>query len=551
MDFTCYNIVVTGIGHYSAVSRSNNDLNEALYKGLSGINKIIHFNTSGHRRGNAASLDYSPSPLKSHDDIYGRCFNYVLSAIKNALHDARATLDNKRVGLFLGTYLGEIGAIISFSGEKSKRPEEILLSQLTEDVARSLKIYGLQITLLNACASGLMAIGLGKELLLAGEIDLAIVGGYEFIGDFVFAGMNAIRALGNTIKPFDVSREGTVLGEGVGILILEPLCRVDENKRNVYAELSGFGVSLDNYHILRPHPEGLGAERAIRMSLWDARLHPGDISYINAHGTATRLNDNAEINALTKVFGNDLTSKPICSIKPIVGHTLGASGVFSVISSILSIKNQFVPVTLNCSEPDFENLIFSSGKPIEMQVRHVLCNSFGFGGSNACIIISAYPHGDKINKSPQKVSIVNGTDNQNVDPSFSINTNSQITDNYKLHLQNGEIASILNEYNDEIGIIINSPANYKQIANSYLDDILERGAIFSSPELFTYSFPGSALGILSIIYPHAVFGVSMCNGQNNPAVLKAFARLTKVKKLLMLNSDINSYALLNVEKELG
>ncbi len=549
MDFARYNVIVTGIGHYSAVSGSNDDFNRALYKGLSGIGKIVHFNTSGHKREIAASLNYFPSSLKSHGDLYNRCFNYLLSAIKNAVQDARTNLDNKRIGLFLGTFLGEIGAIINFSGEKPKKPEEIILSHLTEDVAQSLKIQGLQITLLNACASGLMAIGLGKELILANEIDMAIVGGYEFIGDFVFAGMNAIRALGNSIKPFDVSREGTVLGEGVGILILEPVSRVDENKKNIYAELSGFGVSLDNYHILRPHPGGTGAEKAIRMALDDAQLHPGDISYINAHGTATKLNDNAEISALTKVFGPDLAKKPICSIKSIIGHTLGACGVFSVISSILSIKNQFVPVTVNCSEPEFESFIFSCGKPIEMQVGHVLCNSFGFGGSNACIIISAYPNGKKMPQYHKKVRVTNETNYQNVGPSFSINTNNLITDNFKLHLQNDEIASILNEFNDEIGIIVNTPTNYKQIANSYLNDIVERGPIFSSPELFTYSFPGSALGILSATYPHAGFGVSMCSKQNNLSVLKAFARLTKVKKLLMLNSDIKSYALLNVEKE--
>lgn len=251
----------------------------------------------------------------------------------------------------------------------------------------------------SACASGAHSIGDAFMLINCGMADVVFAGGSEaVITPTAFAGFCNMKALStrNDIpqkasSPFDRKRDGFVMGEGAGVIVLESLEHAIARKAKIYAEMLGWGASGDAHHLSHPAPDGIGAQAAMRMALDNAGLKPSDIDYINAHGTSTPLNDKYESTAISKVFGDHLENCSISSTKSMTGHLLGASGAIESIASVLAIQNNIIPPTINYEDPDPEcPLNYTPNKAVKKTVTRVLSNSFGFGGHNACLAFGEY-----------------------------------------------------------------------------------------------------------------------------------------------------------------
>jgi 3-oxoacyl-[acyl-carrier-protein] synthase II len=239
----------------------------------------------------------------------------------------------------------------------------------------------------NACASGTNAIGHAFECIRSGRYRRLLTGGYDAISELVFVGFDSLQAATpEKIRPFDSNRSGMVLGEGAAVLALENLQDAERRGANILAEISGYGISTDNHHLTQPHPSGSGALQAMQRALASAELEPAAIDYINAHGTATPFNDSAEGKAVSQLFGR----VPMSSTKSMMGHSLGAAGAIEAVISILALQHQFLPPNINFRTPDADlevDIVANQSRPAE--VRTVLSNSFGFGGTNASVILEA------------------------------------------------------------------------------------------------------------------------------------------------------------------
>lgn len=240
----------------------------------------------------------------------------------------------------------------------------------------------------NACASGTNAIGHAFHLIRAGLHDRILAGGYDALCELVFVGFDTLQAATtDRIRPFCHTRTGLVLGEGAALLTLEEYTAAKNRNAPILAELTGYGISTDNHHLTQPHPSGIGPQLAMTRALADAQLSPGDIHYINAHGTATHHNDSTEGTAISTLFGPNV---PVSSTKGMTGHTLGAAGAIEAIISTLALTGHYLPPNINYLQPDpaFDlNIVANTARPA--QPRTILSNSFGFGGTNATIILQA------------------------------------------------------------------------------------------------------------------------------------------------------------------
>jgi 3-oxoacyl-[acyl-carrier-protein] synthase II len=260
---------------------------------------------------------------------------------------------------------------------------------------------GPNFSVVSACASSTNAIMEAYNLLRLGKADIILTGGSEsVINESGVGGFNAMKALSernddfqSASRPYDNDRDGFVMGEGAGVLILETLDSALKRGAKIYAELAGAGATADAYHITAPHPEGLGAKNVMLAALDDAGMQPGDLDYINTHGTSTPLGDVAEVKAITDVFGENAYKLNISSTKSMTGHCLGAAGVVEAIACIMSVREDIVPPTINhfTDDPNLDSkLNFTFGKAQKRTVRAALSNTFGFGGHNACVIVKKY-----------------------------------------------------------------------------------------------------------------------------------------------------------------
>ena len=238
----------------------------------------------------------------------------------------------------------------------------------------------------NACASGTNAIGHAFRLVRAGKYQRVLCGGYDAISEMVFVGFDSLQAATtDKVRPFDKERSGLVLGEGAAVLALEEWESARRRGAAILAEVTGYGISTDNHHLTQPHPSGIGPEQAMRRALADAGIVPGEVDYINAHGTATPFNDASEGAAIAKIFGERV---PLSSTKAMMGHSLGAAGAIEAVFSVLAIRHGFLPPNINCREPDPAwdlNIVANTAR--DARVGCAVSNSFGFGGTNASIVI--------------------------------------------------------------------------------------------------------------------------------------------------------------------
>ena len=404
-------VVVTGMGIISPLGNSILDFWANLKKGKNGISEISSFDTSNlqvHIAGqsNVNLEQYLDSKTLNKVD---RFTAFAIIAANQALEASKINtkkIDLDRAGVIIGS---GIGGMITFEEQHKrllknpKRVSPFFIPSMIPDIASGYvalehNFKGINYAVVSACSSSSHCIGDAFRNIKHGYSDIIIAGGAEStITPMAIAGFTNMKALtkntdiASASRPFDLNRDGFVMGEGAGILILEELNHALERNAHIYGEIKGFGASADAYHITSPHPEGLGAKNAMKLATKEAGLDLEEIDYINAHGTSTKHNDYIETKAIKSLFKEHSKKLFITSTKSMTGHLLGASGALEAISTILSINNSTVTPTINYQTPDPDcNLNYVPNEPIEININNALSNSFGFGGHNSVLAIGQY-----------------------------------------------------------------------------------------------------------------------------------------------------------------
>ncbi|MBE3580718.1 MAG: beta-ketoacyl-ACP synthase II [Thermoanaerobacteraceae bacterium] len=404
-------VVITGLGVISPVGNDKESFWQALKAGVSGIGPITRFNADEMPTRFAAEVrGFDPGAFLDRKEAkrMDRYSQYAVAAAKMAWQDAG--LDIKHVGPWrVGVVFATgIGGMETFEDQSrillEKGPGRIspffvpmmIANMAAGQIAIHLGARGTNFTVNTACASGTNAVGEALRVLQRGEAEVVITGGSEAsVTPLALAGFSAMKALSTrneapqaASRPFDRQRDGFVLGEGAGVLILETLEHARARGARIYAEVAGYGCTADAYHITAPDPEGEGAARAMALALADGDLQPEDVDYINAHGTSTELNDRIETQAIKKVFGDHAYRLAVSSIKSMVGHLLGAAGAVELVATALTIYEGIIPPTINYEDPDPAcDLDYVPNHARQREVRAALSNSFGFGGHNAVVLL--------------------------------------------------------------------------------------------------------------------------------------------------------------------
>jgi 3-oxoacyl-[acyl-carrier-protein] synthase II len=407
-------VVITGLGCICPVGNNVKETWEALLAGKSGAGLITLFDASKHKtrfaaevKGFDAATLFGPRDARKMD----RFTQFAIAATEEALEQAGLKIDEAnrdRVGVLIGTGIGGIGIMMDQADVMRERgPDRIspfLIPMMIADSAAGmlairLGARGPNMSIATACASGNNAIGEAAEMIRRGAADAMIAGGSEAaIVPLAMAGMNVMTALSTrnedpqtASRPFDRERDGFLMGEGAGVLILESLEHAQARGANILAEVSGYGTTDDAHHISAPAENGAGAAISMKLALDDAALDIMDIEYINAHGTSTPLNDKSETAAIKTVFGEQAYQIPVSSTKSMTGHLLGASGAVEAAFVTMAIGEGILPPTINYRTPDPEcDLDYVPNEPRKASPRNVMSNSFGFGGHNATLVISRF-----------------------------------------------------------------------------------------------------------------------------------------------------------------
>ena len=407
-------VVITGMGVVSPVGSGVEKFWASLLKGQSGIRTVSHFDASAFdSRINGDVIDYDPLAHFNSKDArnISRFIQFAVVAANEALAQAKLDIrqmDASRAAVIIGSGTGSIvSAEEEFTKYLEKGPGRIspfyitrmIINEAAGQVSINTGATGPCFAIATACATANNCIGEAMRMIQHGEADVVIAGGTESATSKLgLGGFCALKALSRrndeptkASRPFDLNRDGFVMGEGAGIVILESLEFAKARGAKILAELAGYGRTSDAYHITAPHIEGLGAIRAMDMAIKDAGLKPTDINYINAHGTSTKLNDQIESLAIKKVFGDDAKKTPISSTKSMTGHLLGAAGGIELVACILSIRDNMVHPTINYETPDPEcDLDYVPNVSRKVQVDTALSNSLGFGGHNATLVVKRY-----------------------------------------------------------------------------------------------------------------------------------------------------------------
>ncbi len=404
-------VVVTGLGVVSPIGSGKKIFAGNLFAGVCGIKHITIFDTSHFSTRIAAEVkDFNPEKaVPGHLlEQFGSFAHFGMAAAKEAVDDSGLDLEQEdpgKIGVILGTGRGGVAAVEDFylawqngSDFSGISPfAKYFCGTASSAIAMMLGAGGPNNTVMAACASGTIAIGSAFQLLQRGGADVVVAGGCEApLTPCVFAGACATRAMSTrndeperACRPFDRERDGYIMGEGAGVVVLETLDHALRRGARVYGEIAGYGMNSDAYHITAPLPDGSGLARAMSDALREARLEPSRIDYLNAHGTSTLLNDKCETAAIKKVFGSAAFRLAVSSTKSMTGHLLGAAGAVELIACLLSMNYNLVPPTINLENPDLPecDLDYTANKAREKEIRVAMSNSSGFGGHNACIIV--------------------------------------------------------------------------------------------------------------------------------------------------------------------
>jgi 3-oxoacyl-[acyl-carrier-protein] synthase II len=407
-------VVVTGLGCVSPVGNNVEDTWQALLAGKSGAAPITCFDASTHKTKFAAEVkNFDPAALFGSRDArkMDRFVQMATAASMEALAQSGLVIDDAnrdRVGILIGTGIG--GVITMFEQHDvyrergADRISPFLIPMMIGDsaggnLAIRFGARGPNMAIATACASGTNAIGEAAEMIRRGAADVMIAGASEAaIAGLTMAGMNSMTALSTrnedpttASRPFDRDRDGFLMGEGAGVLILESYEYAKSRGATILAEFAGYGTTDDAHHISAPAENGAGAANSMRVALENAGLGVTDISYINAHGTSTQLNDKSETAAIKTVFGEQAYKIPVSSTKSMTGHLLGASGAVEAVVCVLTLRDNILPPTINYTTPDpVCDLDYVPNQPRKAEPTHVMSNSFGFGGHNATLIISRW-----------------------------------------------------------------------------------------------------------------------------------------------------------------
>ncbi|SNX55562.1 beta-ketoacyl-ACP synthase II [Thermoanaerobacterium sp. RBIITD] len=406
-------VVITGIGAITPIGKDINEFWDSLINGKSGIDRITKFDTSSYPTKLAAEVkDFEPTKYidKKEAKRMDRFTQFALASTRMALIDSKLDLEKEnldKIGVIYGSGIGGIETLENQHNilmEKGPgRVSPFFIPMMIADMAAGLisitfGLKGHNETIINACASSSNAIGDAFKVIERGDADVMVTGGSEAaITPLSIAGFCSMKAMSTNedpktaCRPFDANRNGFIMGEGSGTLILESLEHALNRGANIYAEIVGYGATADAYHITAPAPEGAGAARAMKLALKDANINPEDIDYINAHGTSTEYNDKYETMAIKNIFGKHAYKLKVSSTKSMTGHMLGASGAVEAIATILAIKNGIIPPTINYETPDPEcDLDYVPNKAVNIDIQYALSNSFGFGGHNATLLFKKY-----------------------------------------------------------------------------------------------------------------------------------------------------------------
>lgn len=407
-------VVVTGLGCVSPVGNNVKDTWQALIAGKSGAAPITAFDATAHKTRFAAEVKgFDPVALFGVRDArkMDRFTQLAAMAVLEAMEHSGLKIDETnrdRVGVLIGTGIGGIGTLLEqYDILRSRGPERVspfMIPMMISDgaagmIAIRVGARGPNMSLATACASGTNSLGEATEMIRRGSADVMIAGASEAsIIAVAMAGMNVMTALSTrndeperASRPFDKDRDGFLMGEGAGILILESLEYAQARGANILCEFTGYGTTDDAHHISAPAENGAGAANSMSLALEDANLQPANIGYINAHGTSTYLNDKSETSAIKTVFGEQAYKIPVSSTKSMTGHLLGASGALEAVISAMAITDKILPPTINYETPDPAcDLDYVPNQARKAEPEHVMSNSFGFGGHNATLILSRF-----------------------------------------------------------------------------------------------------------------------------------------------------------------
>ncbi len=406
--------MVTGLGAVTPLGCDVDTFWSGLCAGRSGIGPLTRFDSAEYDSRIAGELDgWQPERMFSRKELrhMDPFVQYAVWAADEAVRSSGlldGSVDRDRVGVLIGSGIGGINTIeaehekLLDRGPKRSSPFMIpmeILNMASAHVAIRHGLTGPNFAVVSACASGAHAISCAARMIANGEADAMVTGGTESgITPLSFAGFCAARALSTrndeperASRPFDRDRDGFVMGEGAGIVVVEEIEHARHRSAPIVAELAGCGASCDAYHITAPLPRGEGAAKAMEAAIDDAGIEPDEVDYINAHGTSTMANDVAETAAIKSVFGDHAYKLAVSSNKSMIGHTLGAAGAIEFIATALTIRDGLVPPTINLDEPDPEcDLDYTPHTGVERDVRVAISNSLGFGGHNSCIVVKRF-----------------------------------------------------------------------------------------------------------------------------------------------------------------
>jgi 3-oxoacyl-[acyl-carrier-protein] synthase II len=405
-------VVVTGLGCITPVGNDIDMMWNNIIAGKSGAGQITHFDTNQHRTKIAAEVKgFDGNTLFGHKDArrMDRFTQFALAAALQAVESSRLKItdDNRdRIGIVIGSGIGGMGTMSEqvniFYKRGPTRVSPFLVPMMLPDTAAGmtaiyLGVRGLNMAVSTACATGTNAVGEASEVIRRGSADVILAGGSDaVIIPIAMAGLSNMGALSKrnddpqrASRPFDLNRDGFVMGEGAAVMVLEELEFAQARGAQILAEISGYGATNDAFHISAPAENGAGAALCMEAALNDAGMEIHDVDYINAHGTSTFLNDKSETAAIKTVFGDRAYQMPVSSTKSMTGHLLGASGALEAVICVKALQDEIVPATVNYENPDPEcDLDYVPNQARSIKIRNIMSNSFGFGGHNATIILS-------------------------------------------------------------------------------------------------------------------------------------------------------------------
>lgn len=397
-------IVITGIGVVTPIGTGCEEFWTNLLKGRSGIAPVQSFDTSDynvHQGAEVKEFNAEEYILGLDATHLGRASQFAIGAARLALADAgveSGSLDRKRAGVSMGTTSGEPREVERFddayvSKDLDRIGPEFLARYpchvIAAHVATELNFAGVNTMIPTACAAGNYAIAHALDVMRAGRADLMLAGGSDAFSRITFTGFARLGAVApETCQPFDRFRKGMIPGEGAAVLVLEPLDGARRRGARIYAEVGGYGLSCDAHHMTAAHPQGDGAERAMKQALADSRTKPEEVSYISAHGTGTATNDRLETIAVKRLFKEAAYRIPISSVKSMLGHTMGAASAIEAAVCALAVFNDRVPPTINLNDPDPDcDLDYVPNFARELRVNVAMNNAYAFGGNNASLIL--------------------------------------------------------------------------------------------------------------------------------------------------------------------